>query len=98
MSGSNTGGWTEPKNITTDYNEAQALVSCFLLKPQVEERMNDGKSFQTYKPFSYQYQLVNGYNYKILVDVGGGTLQVEVSCDFDLVPPKLTGTVWVTKK
>ncbi|CAH1249106.1 Hypp8521 [Branchiostoma lanceolatum] len=62
------GGWSDPVLFDqTDTDRARS--SCSVFRGDVEMGMVNGK-FKVFQPISYQTQIVEGKNYKILVNVG----------------------------
>ncbi|XP_078686399.1 uncharacterized protein LOC144919063 [Branchiostoma floridae x Branchiostoma belcheri] len=85
------------------FNETErAYGASLVFRGEVEKLVNNGESFISYRPVSFQAQVVEGMNYKILVEVSVNMLilppvdplqkTVEITVYWGLPPaiPKLT--------
>ncbi|KAI8487097.1 hypothetical protein Bbelb_351670 [Branchiostoma belcheri] len=65
------GGYGETVFFNREPETERAYLSSFALRGQVEEKLNKGKPFPSYKPFSYQAEMLwlEGMNFKILIDI-----------------------------
>ncbi|XP_078620821.1 uncharacterized protein LOC144887458 [Branchiostoma floridae x Branchiostoma japonicum] len=91
------GGWGPLTTIDqAEIDRVRAL--CVLFRGEAEKQLNNGRSFESFIPHSYQTQVVAGINYGILAYVGSGrapaTVRLEVYWGLGPALPELTKVQW----